>query len=53
MNGFTRPADAEVNAMNGLTLGVEALEERIDPWLIGFVGVVGVVGFGDCCCSTS
>src|SRR5437773_1930100 len=43
MGEFTHGVEAEVNGMNGLTLGVETLEERIAPWVVGDVGVgVGV-----------
>jgi len=58
MNGFTDHVEAEVNGTTGLTLGietldVEALEERIAPWLFGVIGVGAVVGVGGCGCDCS
>jgi hypothetical protein len=53
MNTFTHGAEAEVNGMNGLTLGVEALEERIAPGLFIGIGAGLYVGGGcGCCCSS-
>jgi len=46
MGEFTHGVEAEVNGMNGLTLGVETLEERIAPWVVGDVGVGVGVGIG-------
>ena len=58
MNEFTHGVEAEVNGTTGLTLGiealdVEALEERIAPWLVIGVGVGAVVGIGGCGCDCS
>jgi hypothetical protein len=58
MNTFTHGAEAEVNGTNGLTLGVETLEERIAPTGVGIgigagVGLwLGGGGCGGCCCSS-
>jgi hypothetical protein len=35
MNTFTNGVEAEVNGTYGLTLGIEALEDRIAPCLCG------------------
>ena len=57
MNSFVNGVEAEVSGMNGLTLGVgaldvEALEERIAPWLLGIS--LGGSGCGcECHCEGS
>jgi hypothetical protein len=52
MNEYTRGTEAEVNGVEGLTLGVEALEERIAPSLVAVIGAAAAISFGGGCCGS-